>query len=147
MSLIAGLALAAWALHLSGRPFVIRNESGRAVELVLVGTTSDRIEAVVPVSKQTPVIRLANGERTELKYDFQSVNLCWLVVSEEGGDARVVKTPLTRSAPNACSIEAEEARPCCSPLPRGLEFVIPLPSELEPAPPEILKAANLPRKP
>ena len=111
VSLTAGVALAAWAIQLGGRPVLVRNESGRAVEIAPIRATGDCLEAFLSVSKQTPVIRLANGGRTELAYDAHGLKLCGLVVFAEGVDTLVIKTPL---------------------LQRGEEIVIPS----EPAPPE-----------
>jgi hypothetical protein len=88
------------------------------------------------------VIQLRAGGRTELTYDFQRTNLCWLVVLAEGAEARLVRTPLAQSHPNECAIEAGNGRPCCSALPRGLEIAIPPLQDLERAPLPILEAAN-----
>ncbi len=141
-SVIACIALAAWAAQLSGRPVAIRNESGGTVEIVPVGTTRDRLHAIQGTLNPTPMIRLAAGARTELAYDFERSNLCWFVVFVEGGDARLVRTTLAHSHPDECSIETTNTRPCCTPLPQGKEIVIPPLRDLAPVPSPILNAAN-----
>jgi hypothetical protein len=133
--------LSFWALRLSGRPVAVRNQSGRAIEIVPVGTNAERLSALPAAPRRKAIVPLGMGDRTELSYDSESINFCWLVVFADG-EAFLLRTPLALSDPDACVVEVGvRRRPCCTPMPRGQEIVIPPLRDLEPVPKLIIDAA------
>lgn len=147
LSVIACAGFVYWALSLSGRPVSVRNESGRPVEIVPIGATAAGLFALSSSPDRASIIQLGVGGRTEVTYDFEGTNFCWLVVFAEG-EARLLKTALALSNPEKCVVDAGATRRlCCTPLPRGRDIVIPQLEELEPVPRPIVEAARHAREP
>lgn len=121
----------------------VRNDSGRAVEIIAIGASAEGISAL------GVIIQLDSGSHTEITYDVERTNFCWVVVFVEG-EARLLKTPLALSHPENCVVEQRATpRPCCTPMPRGEEIVIPRWQDLKPVPSPITpitEAANRARK-
>jgi hypothetical protein len=147
VGVLALMALSLLALLMMGRvpfivPGVVRNASAHAIEVIPVGRWETTGSAVgraplyrakwVPILRGGPPLVVAPGETTTFLYDFDDINLCWLLVKEER-NWKVLPTTLDSSGP--CALEkSARGKPCCAALPEDAQ-VVPPTETLADAPP------------